>query len=288
MRKALTLTAVTLLCAVVAGWTHAERLRQSGVRRVAATGLVFGMADSGRVRVAHDDIAGYMPAMTMAIALGPDETAAPAAGDRIRFTLRIGPDGTWMEGIAVTGHGPLPDGAGRLAAVDRLHRGDPLPPIALIDQDGRTVATEDLRGHPTVLTFIFTRCPVPEYCPLLSRRFTQLQAVLAGDDSPAADARLLSVTLDPAFDTPPVLAGYARSLGADRSRWRFAGGSPDDVMRLARAFSVYVERRGALLDHTLATALIDADGRVVEIWRGSGWKVSEVVEAVRTLPAHGH
>jgi protein SCO1/2 len=103
----------------------------------------------------------------------------------------------------------------------------------------------------------------------------------------AADVRLLSVTLDPDFDTPPVLTAYARSLDADLTRWRLAGGDAGEVTRLARAFSVYVERRGALLDHTLATALVGADGRVVEIWRGSGWKVSEIVDALHAGPTRG-
>jgi len=223
--------------------------------------------------------------MTMAFGLGPKESAAPAPGDRIQFTLCVGPDAAWMEGVRVTGRSvPSAETARPRATVDRLRRGDLLPAVTLVDEHGRTLRTADLRGHATVLTFIFTRCPVPEFCPLVSRRFTQLQAALAAEGSAARETRLLSVTLDPAFDTPPVLEAYARSLGADPARWGFAGGNPDEVMRLARAFSVYVERQGALLDHTLATALIGADGRVVEIWRGSGWQVSEIVEALRPAP----
>jgi len=261
------------------------RLSGSGTRRLVGTGVVIGTADARTVQVAHDEIGGYMPAMTMAFALGPAETAVVAPGDRIQFTLRTAPEGTWMEEVRVTGRAAVPEATPRpLAPVDRLRRGDVLPALTLVDQDGRELRTVDLRGRATVLTFIFTRCPVPEFCPLISRRFTQLQAALAADRSPAGAARLLSVTLDPAFDTPTVLAAYARSLNADPARWAFAGGDPEQVMRLARAFSVYVERHGALLDHTLATALVDADGRVIEIWRGNGWKVSEVVEALRGAP----
>ena len=107
------------------------------------------------------------------------------------------------------------------------------------------------------------------------------EVLLARDRSLPRDTALLSVTLDPAFDTPPILEAYARAKGADPARWRFATGKPDDVLRVARAFSVYVEKNGALLDHTLATALVDGDGRVVEIWRGNGWKAADVADALR-------
>jgi protein SCO1/2 len=131
----------------------------------------------------------------------------------------------------------------------------------------------------TALTFIFTRCPVPEFCPLLSKRFQQLQREL--DKDPALrGVQLVSVSLDPAFDTPPVLEAYASSLGAG-ARWRFLTGEPDQVARLAGAFSVHVERNGVLLDHTLATAVIDARGQIVEIWRGNGWKLAEVLDVLR-------
>ncbi|MEO7273333.1 MAG: SCO family protein [Vicinamibacterales bacterium] len=287
MWKSLTFGAIALaLCATLVGWSHAGRLRHTEVRRLPATGLVLGTTGAHQVEVAHDDIAGYMPGMTMAFALAAGDRVPLRAGDRIRFTLRTGAEGTWIEGVTVTGHETLNEAGRRLLApVDRLRRGDQLPAVALVDQDGRALATADLRGHATVLTFIFTRCPIPEYCPLVSRRFTQLQAALAIDGS-ARNTRLLSVTLDPDFDTAPVLTAYARSLNADPARWRFAGGDPDEVMRLARSFSVYVERHGALLDHTLATALVDPEGRVAEIWRGSGWKVSEVVDALHALPGH--
>ena len=80
-----------------------------------------------------------------------------------------------------------------------------------------------------------------------------------------------------------MLTAYARSIQADPERWRFAGGDPDAVQQLARAFSVYVERNGALLDHTLATALVDRRGRVVAIWRGNGWTIDEVTAALQRV-----
>ena len=117
----------------------------------------------------------------------------------------------------------------------------------LVDQDGQPLTASFFNGRLTVLTFVFTRCPVPDYCPLLSRRFSQIQAALATDGGRTRDVRLLSVTIDPIFDTPPVLKAYAQAVGADLSRWRFAGGDSAEITRLARAFSVVrrTQRRSA-------------------------------------------
>lgn len=254
---------------------------EAGVRRVPVTGVVVAAPEGRHVRIAHDDIPDYMPAMTMAFTLADRETVRLAPGDRVRFLLRVGSGPSVAEDVAVTGRSnALPAEAGTPLPV-RLKRGDTIAPFTLLDEGGRPFTDADLRGHPTIVTFIFTRCPVPEFCPLMTTRFKALQATLARDRSLPRDTQLLSITLDPAFDTPAVLDAYGKAIGADPARWRFAGGDSDAVQRVARAFAVYVEKNGALLDHTLATALVDRRGRIVEIWRGNGWKLDEVTAALR-------
>jgi protein SCO1/2 len=129
---------------------------------------------------------------------------------------------------------------------------------------------------------------VPEFCPLLGRKFQELQRALtqAGDH----ETRLLSITLDPEFDRPDVLRRYAESLAADPARWTFATGDAAEVQKCARQFAIYSARNDAgSIDHTLATALIDPAGRVVEIWRGNGWRPSEVVQRLpATTPTAPH
>jgi protein SCO1/2 len=251
-----------------------------------ATGVVLTAPERGHVRIRHEAIAGYMPGMTMDFELGDGRIDALSPGDRVRFALRVGSTRSWIEDVEVTGHGAATaEEPAESATVSRLREGDLLPALTLVDQDGRAISGDDFTGRLTLVTFIFTRCPVPDYCPLVSRRFTQVQSALAADRSLPQDARLLSVTIDPEFDTPPVLKAYAGALRADPARWRFAGGEPLAVQRFARAFSVYVERNGALRDHTLATALVDRDNRVVNIWRGNGWKVEDLVHAVRRAGA---
>jgi len=282
MSKWIAVAGALALGAGTLAWTRQLRQADDGTRRLAVTCVLVAPPEARVLRVAHDDIPGYMPAMTMAFTLADGESPSLAAGDRVRFTLRVGRQGTRMEGIAVTGHSAFPEvPSPALVPVARLKRGDTLPRFALVNEEGQAITDADLRGHATVVTFIFTRCPVPEFCPLVTTRFKELQAILARDRSGPSPTRLLSITLDPVFDTPDVLRTYARGIGADRDRWHFAGGNPREVERLSRAFAVHVEQNGVLLDHTLATALIDAGGRVVEIWRGNGWKASDVLAALR-------
>ena len=266
-------------------WVSRGPAIEAGVRRLPVTGIVVAAPEGREVRIAHDDIPDYMPAMTMAFTLAEHESARLSPGDRVRFRLRVGSGPSVAEDVAVTGRGALsPAGTGAPPPA-RLKQGDTVAPFALVDERGRAFTDADLRGHQTVVTFIFTRCPVPEYCPLVTARFKALQTTLARDRSLPRDAQLLSITLDPAFDTPAVLEAYGKAMGAEPGRWRFAGGDHAAVLQVARAFSVYVEKNGALLDHTLATALVDRRGRIVEIWRGNGWRLEEVTAALRATGA---
>jgi protein SCO1/2 len=277
---------VVLLAAMAAtiGVARARRAEviDPNARTFEVTGVVTAPPADGRVTVAHDAISGYMPAMTMPFAIGP-EAPALAPGDRVRFTLEVAANVSRAAHIVVSGRDEAVAAAARDAAAStrtRLKKGDALPAFSLETQDGRAFTADDLRGRLTAVTFIFTRCPVPEFCPLMSKRFQQVQRDIERDPAlrrELEDVRLVSVTLDPAFDTPPVLDAYAKAIGANPARWQFVTGRESEVARLTSAFAIHVERNGVLLDHTLATAVIDAEGRIVEIWRGTGWKVADVV-----------
>jgi protein SCO1/2 len=245
-------------------------------------GVVTAAPADGHVTLAHDAIAGYMPAMTMSFGVA-EGAPALAAGDRVRFTLRVGADWSRAEAFVVEGRDDTVARAAAVAAGEtrqRLKKRDALPAFALTTQAGGAFTAADLNGRLTAVTFIYTRCPVPEFCPLMSKRFQQVQRELERDPR-LRDVQLLSVTLDPGFDTPPVLDAYAKAMGADPERWRFVTGDPSEVGRLTTAFSIHAERDGVLLDHTLATAVIDGQGRVAEIWRGNGWNASDVLDVLR-------
>jgi protein SCO1 len=254
------------------------------------TGVVVALEDNDTVLVAHREIAGFMPAMTMPFRFdSARDRERLSPGDVVQFTFRVGAERSQAMNVTVTGRDPATlaaYGAATARKSARLRPGDPVPAFSLVDQDGAPLSEGDLAGRPTVVTFIFTRCPVPEYCPAIAGRFRDVQRAL-GKDASLADVRLLSVTLDPQHDTPAVLRDYGRAMGADFARWRFATGAPEQVAALTRAFAVYTQTSGGSIDHALATALIDARGRVVEIWRGHLWETKNVLDALLDLRRTG-
>jgi protein SCO1/2 len=279
---------VSLFLGALAVWRLA--IPRSTGREYPVTGVVLAVEDNDAVLVAHREIAGFMPAMTMPFTFAnarDRERLSP--GDVVQFTFRIDDRRSESMNVTVIGRDPATVAAYASATARksaRLRAGDPVPAFSLVDQDGTPLSDGDLAGRPTVVTFIFTRCPVPEYCPAIAGRFREVQRALAKDGS-FADVRLLSVTLDPQHDTPAVLRDYGRAIGADFGRWRFATGTPEQVSGLTRAFPVYAQASGGTIDHTLATALIDARGRVVEIWRGHLWATKDVLDALSALRRAG-
>jgi len=286
-RRVLALLLVMMAVTVVVARTRTPRQTPPDVTTYPVTGVVTAAPADGRLMVSHEEIPGYMPAMTMPFALAPgDPVPAMSPGDRVRFTLEVASDSVLATGFEVLGRDEAVASALRGPATPssaRVRKGDVLPDLALVTQAGAAFTTKDLRGHVTALTFIFTRCPVPEFCPLMVKRFQEVQHVAAADPD-LDDVRLLAVTLDPAFDTPTVLAAYATAMRADPTRWQFLTGPDAEIARLTRAFAIHVERNGVLLDHTLATAVIGPDGRVIEIWRGNGWTTQQVLTAMRAAP----
>lgn len=240
-----------------------------------------------RLRIAHEEIPGVMPAMTMAFKIAdPIDAAGLKPGDRVRFKLHTGNSDWFATNFAVIGGEAAPSlsaqpRANNNASVRRVREGDAVPAFTLLDQDGAALTSAALQGKATVVTFIFTRCPVPEFCPAMALRFGELQKAILADSRLAARARLLSVTLDPDFDRPAILKNYGQTLGADFDIWRFVTGSREDIGALVKAFAVYTERNGVTLDHTLCTALVGPDGRVRHLWRGNGWKTEEALTALR-------
>ena len=151
-----------------------------------------------------------------------------------------------------------------------------------VQQSHDEVSLDTFRGQPFVLTFVFTRCPVPNFCPRMSNNFEELQAAIKAASGSVAKTRLLSVTLDPDYDTPKVLNDYAAFHHADPKIWSFATGDEKEIDSLTRAFSVYRQNEGGTISHGLATALINPNGTVERIWRGNAWTPAEVIEAVRS------
>lgn len=156
-----------------------------------------------------------------------------------------------------------------------------MPPFSLTNQNGQPISLDTFRGQPFVLTFVFTRCPVPNFCPRMSNNFEEVETAIKGGTGALAATRLLSVTLDPGYDTPKVLSDYAAFHHADSKIWTFATGDEKEIDSLTRAFSVYRQNEGGTISHGLATALINRDGRIEKILRGNTWTPTEVIEAIQ-------
>lgn len=273
------LRSLFLIAAATAGLLGSRALANEQVFQV--VGVIRAPLAGGRLVIAHDDIPGFMPAMTMAFAVEqPVDAEFLKVGDKVHFQLRVGEAAAAVSDFSVIDHETLPSAAKPPSTRSRLREGDAVPDFSLIDQEGRPFAATELHGRLTVATFIFSRCPMPDYCPAMALRFAELQKAIAANPKLAAGVRLLSITLDPEFDRPTILKAYGQAVGANPAIWRFATGEKDGIAALAKSFAVFAERNGATLEHTLCTALIGRDGRVVEIWRGNGWHADEVLTTI--------
>src|SRR5262249_15368250 len=156
-----------------------------------------------------------------------------------------------------------------------------MPAFSLTNQNGERISLDAFHGEPFVLTFVFTRCPMPNFCPRMSNNFEELQTAIKGATGRLASTRLLSITLDPEYDTPKILSEYAAFHHADPKIWSFATGDENEIDSLTRAFSVYRQTEGGTISHGLATALINRTGTVEKIWRGNGWTPAQIAEAIQ-------
>lgn len=254
-------------------------------------GRVVGFGDDPRtVFVSHENIPGLMPAMTMPFQTDDPETARGVRlGDAIQFRLHANADSSWISHVR-----PLPADAPALVLEEddsshipprpaQLSPGDPVPEVRLVDQQDESFTVDRYRGSYLLVNFIYTRCPLPDYCPWLTRRFAALAKAFASMDS--ADVAFLSVSIDPEYDTPAVLRDYVADQVDWSPGWTFATGNPDEIRRFATALGVEYTQSGDDLLHGLVTALIDPDGNLNTVWRGNDWQPEEVINRIAYLSA---
>ena len=282
MSRSASLVVATLLAAVSCSRAP-EALRYQLVGQVLAV-----RPETSEILVRHEDIKGFMPAMTMPYrvkdaALLKDR----AAGDLITATLTVEPELAWLSAITKTGTAPLPEDAPTkipaAAGVQLLKPGDVVPATPLVDQEDKPLALPDWRGSAMVITFIYTRCPLPQFCPLMDRRFAEIQAMAAADPALKGKVRLLSISFDPATDRAAVLRAHATKAGADPAVWRFATAEESVVDRLAATFGVNVIReKDGTITHNLRTAVVDANGRIVSVHDSNAWSAASIVDELKT------
>ncbi len=220
------------------------------------------------VVVSHRPVAGYMGAMTMPFHVAPKEDLTKIEpGTRLNFDLRVGK----RESVALhlrpriarlEGSDGKPIQAP--APTNKVAIGAQVPDFALTDQAGRDVKLSDFRGRIVAIDFIYTRCPLPDVCPRLSANFAYVANRLRG-----RDLTLLSITIDPTYDRPEVLAEYGTRYQADGETWRFLTGTNEQIQAATSPFGLIYWAEEGSMTHTAATAVIGRDGRLAALIEGS-------------------
>ena len=256
------------------------------------TGQVLAVrSETKEILVKHEDIPGFMPAMTMPYAVKDARLLeGRAPGDMITATLVVEPNLAHLSAITKTGAAPIPEDARTTipaaAGVVLLKAGDPAPDTALIDQNDGAITLNDFAGSATAVTFVYTRCPLPQYCPLMDRRFAEVQAAVKADPALAGKVRLLTVSFDPKFDRAAVLRAHAKTLGADPAVWTFATAEETVVDRFAAMFGVNVIReKDGTITHNLRTAVFDPSGRVSAVLDNNAWTADDLAGALKAALA---
>lgn len=269
--------------------------REPDARTYQLTGQILVVkAETNELLVKHEDIPGFMPAMTMPYTVkDPAIIKDRVAGDLITATLKVAPDSAFLSAITRTGSAPLPDDARTTippaANVHLLQPGSAVPATKLTDQEGQAIALTDFKGSAIAVTFIYTRCPLAQFCPLIDRRFVEVQKLAAADPALAGKVRLMSISFDPQFDRAETMRAHARKLGADPKVWRFATAEEATVDRLAAEFGVNVIReKDGTITHNLRTAIVDPDGNVRSIVDNNAWTADELVTGLKNALAAAH
>ena len=274
---------VASLCCLlfVAGLASCSR---AGARSYELRGQILAVDESRQeITVKHEDIRGFMPGMTMAFKVkDPSLMTGRTPGELIRATLVVEDSVGYLSSLEVTGRAPLAATPPPRSGDELLNPGEPVPDVQLTDQDGAARRLSDWRGRVLAVTFVYTRCPMPDFCPLMDRQFAAVQRDLGADPRLRESVHLVSVTVDPAFDTPAVLRAHARGVGAKPEIWSFVTGDPDALDRFASRFGMAVMREDpSEVVHNLRTAVIAADGRLAKVFGGNEWTAADLLTELK-------
>lgn len=277
------LIVLALVAAACSRPTSGERKQYS------LEGQILSVQDDHKQAVIrHEEIPNFMSAMTMPYpVLDAKEYEGLAPGDLITAELVVEPTRAYLQKVKRVGNAPLESAAPPAAAsgFELIKMGAPVPNQTFVNQDGQSVSLESLRGEAVIVTFIYTNCPMPNFCPLMDQNFAKMQAKLKENNN-LLKTHLLSVSFDPQIDTPAVMKAHAQKLGADPRLWSFVTGDRDEIDKWANGFGVSISR--AMNDprditHNLRTALIDRQGNLVQIYPGNEWTPEQILADVRVM-----
>ena len=241
--------------------------------------------DKKKVKITHEEIPGYMEAMTMLLDVrDADELKDLQAGDNIIFRMVVLEDDGWIENIRKLDgpRTPLPADPPlrRAAIVEALGVGDAVPEYSFTNMLGQVVKLSELKGRAVGFTFIFTRCPFPTFCPRLNTSFQQAHNKLKALTNGVTNWTLLSITMDPEYDTVNRLKDYALRYNPDTNHWQFVTGDLTDITAIGEQFGLQFWRPkpNDPINHNVRTVVIDAKGRVQWISNDNEFKSDDLVD----------
>ncbi len=293
-----------LICSSCHSSTHAAQHSVSQAARAnsAATYTLRGVVvavdtANGRITLTNENIPGLMQPMTMVYTLAnPTEATALHPGDKISAQLTTGQNRLTLDQLDI-----LVPAQFNIKPTVQYHipqPGDVVPDFQLINQNGHRIHLHQYRGKALLLTFVYTRCPLSNYCPLMSRNFAAVDKMLAADPALYAHTHLLTISFDPAYDTSAVLRSYGEAYTGRYTQeqfrhWEFSAPKANQLASLLQWFGVGVTPApGGMLAHSLSTVVIGPNGKVRNWYPTNDWTPAQVFHDIRAAlavplaPAH--
>lgn len=273
------------LCLLLIGCQN-EPAPSPNAKRFDLSGKVVSVEPAKHIiTVAHEDIKDYMPAMTMPFTVkGSDWVfGVVKPGNRIAAAYVVDGTDSWLEEVVITQEGTADPNS--ISSTPEPKPGDEVPNFRLVNQNGDPIRLHEYKGKALLLTFIFTRCQDPNQCTLMSGNFANIHQELEKQPEIRKKTHLLSITFDPEYDTPKVLRSYGSAYTGKYTHetfdhWEFASGTADEVKDIAQYFGMSYQKNAAGKDqmiHTLATALIGPDSKLIKLYSGNEWTPQEVL-----------
>jgi protein SCO1/2 len=280
--------ALTLLGATMVFSASCNRGPSGGPspKRYSLKGTIISIdKNAGTANIDNEPIKGFMDSMVMPYTIKPVEMLTQLqAGDSITAEVVVEPDKYWLENVKVVAHAQSP-AAKPAASLHIPQPGDEVPDFKLLNQNGKQISLQQYRGETLLLTLIYTRCPFPDFCPRVSHEFAEIDRAVRGDQARYGKTHLLSISFDPAHDTPRVLRDYGFSCAGSKdaalfNHWEFAAIPQAELPQFADYFSLTYKEEGGLITHSLSTAIISSDGKIYKWYHGADWQASDLLQDV--------
>ncbi len=258
----------------------------SSAKRYALKGKVMSVdKNAGMANIDNEPIAGFMDPMVMPYSFKPPaQINQLQAGDSISADVVVDSGQYWLENVKVTGHS-LPPADKPTSTLHIPAPGDDVPDFKLVNQSGKQISLHQYRGQTLLLTLIYTRCPFPDFCPRVSHEFSAIDQQVRADPARYGKTHLLSISFDPAHDTPKVLRAYGFSCAGSKdpalfTHWEFSAIPQAELPAFADYFALTYKEEGGLITHSLSTAVISPDGKIFKWYHGADWQASDLLQDI--------